>query len=104
MVAEYPIVEGRISELTILTLVAVVRFFWLRNNLHTKILWGLSDSNYVLFLHGDGVDDGVTDGILETAWCNRCRVRVNRGSSEFFWSVSSLVCVSGSSIGYIGIC
>ena len=45
MVAEYPIVEGIISELTILTLVAVVRFFWLRNNLHTKILWGLSDSN-----------------------------------------------------------
>ena len=39
---------------------------------------------------GTTVDDGGTYGILEMSCCTICRVRVDRFSAEFFWSVSSL--------------
>ena len=39
---------------------------------------------------GTTVDDGGTNGILEMSCCTICRVRVDRFSAEFFWSVSSL--------------
>ena len=64
IVAKYPIVEGIIKGFTRLSLVAVVRLFYLRKRLQPKILWRFSDSNFIVFLQGAGFDDGVTDGIL----------------------------------------
>ena len=64
IIAKYPMVNRRIPELTRLELVALVRCFLLRNWLHPKILFIFSDSNGVLFLHGYGVDEGGTGGIL----------------------------------------
>ena len=76
-----------------------MRCFWLHNTLHLKILWRLINSNCVLFSQGYGVDDGGMDGRLDTPWCTRCRVRVDRGSAEFFSSVSSLDYLVGSYVG-----
>ena len=76
-------------------LISAARFHWLRNTLHLKILWRLMSSNCVLFSQGYGVDDGGMVGRLDTPWCTRCRVRVDRGSEEFFWSISSLGSVVG---------
>ena len=74
----------RIPELTIFTFVAVAILFFLRKPLHPKILWRLIDSKFALFSQWYGVDDGGMDGKLDTSWCTRCRVLVDRGSSEFF--------------------
>ena len=64
IVAKEPLVDGRRSELTRLALVAVVRFFLLRDYLQPKILWRFSESNCVLFVHGSGIDEGKIGGIL----------------------------------------
>ena len=50
----------------------------------------LSYSNCVLFSQGESVDDGDTDGRLEMSWLTSFGVHVEKGSSEFFWIVSSL--------------
>ena len=89
--------------MTRLELVSAVRCFWLWRRQHSNILWRLSDSNCVIFSYGGGVDDGGTDGILETLWYTRCRVHVDRGSEEFFCSVSSLFSVVGSYVVDQGI-
>ena len=98
LVAKYPIVEERIPELNRLSLVSAVRCFWLQNRQHLNILWMLIDSNCVLLSQGAGVDDGGTDGRLETLWCTICRVHIDRVSTELLWSVLSLCSVVGSSV------
>ena len=56
-------------------------------------------SNCGLFSQWFVVDDGGMDGRLDTSWCTSCRVHVDRGSAEFFSSVSSLGYLVGSNVG-----
>ena len=67
MVANEPMVDGIRPEFTRLAFVASVRCFWFLNCLHLNILWRLNDSNWVLFSHGAGVDDGGIGGRLESS-------------------------------------
>ena len=60
IVAKYPIVGSRRSELKILLLFAMVKWFLLRNFQHPKILCRFSHSDCDLFFYGAGVDDGGT--------------------------------------------
>ena len=69
----------------------------MRNLQNPKILWRISDSNCVLFLHGASVDEGGTGGRLVASMCIRLRVRMERGSTDFLCSVFSL----GSLVGYL---
>ena len=63
--AKDPIVEGRNPESTRLESVAEVIWVWLRKRLQPNIPWRLRDSNYVMFLKGDGVEYWGTSGRLE---------------------------------------
>ena len=58
-------VDGSRPEFTKLAFVAAVRCFWFLNCLHPNMRWRFKDSNWVLFSHGAGVDDGGIGGRLE---------------------------------------
>ena len=65
IVAKERISDGSRPEFTKLAFVASVRCFWFLNCLHPNILWRFNDSNWVLFSHGAGVDNGGIGGRLE---------------------------------------
>ena len=59
-------IDVSIPEFTRLALVAAVRCFLFLNFLQPKMRWIFKDSNWVLFSHGAGVDDGGIGGRLLT--------------------------------------
>ena len=67
IVSKEPMVDGSRPEVTKLAFIVAVRCFWLINGLHPNIMWRLNDSNWVLFSHGAGVDDGGIGGRLEAS-------------------------------------
>ena len=67
IVAKETMVDGSRPEFTKLAFVAAVRCFWFLNCIHPNILWIFSDSNWILFSHGAGVDDGGIGGRLEAS-------------------------------------
>ena len=87
IVAKEPIVDGRRPEFTILALVSVVRFFWLRNCLQPKMRWIFRYSYCFRFLHGSRVDEVGIGGILVASLWTRLIVRMESGSMEFLWRV-----------------
>ena len=90
VVAKEPMVDGSRLDFTKLEFVAAVRCFWLLNILHPNMRWISKDSNWVLFSHGAGVDNGGIGGRLEKSLWMRLRVRREIGSTEFLWSSVSL--------------
>ena len=64
IVAKEPMVDGSRPEFTKLAFVAVVRCFWFLNCIHLKMLCIFKESNWVIFSHGAGVDDGEIGGRL----------------------------------------
>ena len=89
IVSKEPMVDGSRPEFTKLAFVAAVRYFWFLNCLHPNILWRCNDSNWVLFSHVAGVDDGGIGDRLEAYLWMRLRVRRESGSTEFLWSSAS---------------
>ena len=57
-------VDGSRPEFTKLALVAAVRCFWFLNCLQPNMQCRFKDSNWVLFSHGAGVEDGGIGGRL----------------------------------------
>ena len=57
-------VDGSRPEFTKLAFVAAVRYFWFMNVLHLKMRCRFNDSNWVIFSHGAGVDNGMIGGRL----------------------------------------
>ena len=64
IVTKEPMVDVSRPEFTKLALVAAVRCFWFLNFLQPKIRCRFKESNWVLFSHGAGVDDGGLGGRL----------------------------------------
>ena len=62
--AKKPMVDGSKTELTKMAFVAAVRCFWFLNFLHPKMRCRFNDSNWVIFSHGAGVDNGMIGGRL----------------------------------------
>ena len=101
VVAKDPIVVDSIPDLTRLAFVAKAIFVWLRKRLQLKILLRLRYSNYVLLLHGSGVEDGVTGGILAMSWCTRFIVISHIWRVDFLCRLLSLGCSENSSVGVV---
>ena len=65
IVAKEPMSDGSRLEFTKLVFVAAVRLFWFLNCLHPNMRWRFKDYKWVLFSHGEDVEDGGIGGRLE---------------------------------------
>ena len=64
IVAKEPMLDGSIPELTRLEFFDAARFFLFLNLLQPKMRWRFKDSDWVLFSHGAGINDGGIGGRL----------------------------------------